>query len=105
MTRAILAAALLAALASPAFADPDPTPTPLAKTSCEKLWDSFLQADATIRQETGKAGFTPLYRAATDAGEKIGQQMLAENCPLEDRATFAQGVASLHRFNQMMMNQ
>jgi hypothetical protein len=92
--------ALLLIAVSPAFADPDPTP--LAQTSCDKLWDSFLRADATIRQETGKPGFTPLYRAATDAGERIGQQMLAENCPLEDRATFAQGVASLHRFNQMM---
>jgi hypothetical protein len=103
MTRLTAALALLA-LASPAWADTTIVPDPLANTACDKLWDSFLLADATMRQETGKPGFTPLYTAATAAAEKIGQEMLAGGCPLEDRAQFAQGVASLHRFNQFMNN-
>jgi hypothetical protein len=120
----LLAAALLAAIAAPALAAPalaltvqepktrdlpaqygPPQPLRLAKTACDKLWDSFLLADATIREETGKPAFTPLYTAATDAAEKIGQEMLAEGCPLTDRAQFAQGIASLHRFNQFVNNE
>lgn len=71
--------------------------------TCDQLWDAFMAADALRQQEQGKPGITAAYRAATLGGERIGRQILAQECPLKDRAKFEAALNSLHLLGQMMV--
>jgi hypothetical protein len=79
-----------------------PTSAPkVAKSSCELLWDAFDRADALMKQEKDKPGFTPAYRAATHQGELICREIVKERCPVKDPATTEQMCEEMHLLNQM----
>jgi predicted aspartyl protease len=81
--------------------DSTPAPTPDAAMTCEQLSDAFDAAGDVMDQEKKKPGITAAFTAAALAGERIGRQMLAQNCPLKNRAGFEEGLNTLHLLNQL----
>jgi hypothetical protein len=91
MKRIAIAAALLAA--SPACAE-----------TCDQLWAGFDAADTLMRQESLKPGFSDAFKAAVLGGERFGRQILAQGCPVKDRATFKAALDTIHLLNQITTN-
>jgi hypothetical protein len=72
--------------------------------TCDQLWAGFNAADALREQEQVKPGFSAAYKAAVLGGEHFGQQILAEGCPVNDRAAFKAELDQLHLLIQMTTN-
>jgi hypothetical protein len=72
--------------------------------TCDQLWAGFNAADALRQQEEVKPGFSAGYKAAVLGGEHFGRQILAQGCPVEDRAALKAELDQLHLLNQMTIN-
>ena len=106
----MMIASVLAIRARAARTPPEPSPggtvlhTNDSAQTCDQLWAGFDAADALQQQERVKPGFSAAYKAAVLGGEHLGRQLLAQDCPVKDRAAFKAEIDQMHLLNQMTIN-